>query len=215
MSSDSRHLLAWRLWILGLTHRFTDVGNVWSKVVDADVELHHLRLGGRDGCRPYSVDLSCGVPCSPAVYPLAEYRRKCYRQCQDIYFQYNYESDKHYGWRTYLFIMPFWSFVLQRPNFHKQIVAITPLFLCLSFCLNTVIIEARAIKRTKIHFDSSPLREIMNTQRWEMLQAFYAGLCFILSRSGHRATNFFNGTFVRVVESVKPRKHILPFVITI
>uniref|UniRef100_F1L6N3 Cathepsin B cysteine proteinase 6 n=1 Tax=Ascaris suum TaxID=6253 RepID=F1L6N3_ASCSU len=60
-----------------------------------------LVTGGRDGCRPYSVDLSCGVPCSPAVYPLAEYRRKCYRQCQDIYFQYNYESDKHYGSMAY------------------------------------------------------------------------------------------------------------------
>lgn len=54
-------------------------------------------VGGRDGCRPYSVDIECGVPCSPAQYPFNEYKRKCTRRCQSIYFQNSYEDDKRYG----------------------------------------------------------------------------------------------------------------------
>uniref|UniRef100_A0A0N5A8X0 Pept_C1 domain-containing protein n=1 Tax=Syphacia muris TaxID=451379 RepID=A0A0N5A8X0_9BILA len=56
-----------------------------------------LVTGGRDGCRPYSVNIECGVPCSPAEYPFNEYRRKCTRRCQSIYFQNSYEDDKHYA----------------------------------------------------------------------------------------------------------------------
>nr|CDJ96729.1 Peptidase C1A domain containing protein [Haemonchus contortus] len=57
--------------------------------------------GGRDGCRPYSFDLSCGVPCSPATFFGAEKNRICIRRCQDIYYQNNYENDKHYASLAY------------------------------------------------------------------------------------------------------------------
>lgn len=30
--------------------------------------------GGRDGCRPYEFDLSCGVPCSPGTFRKSEVR---------------------------------------------------------------------------------------------------------------------------------------------
>ncbi|PIO76988.1 papain family cysteine protease [Teladorsagia circumcincta] len=53
--------------------------------------------GGRDGCRPYSFDRSCGVPCSPATFFGAEKNRICVRRCQDIYYQNKYDEDKHYG----------------------------------------------------------------------------------------------------------------------
>ncbi|KAK5977096.1 Cathepsin B [Trichostrongylus colubriformis] len=57
--------------------------------------------GGRDGCRPYSFDLSCGVPCSPATFPGAEKNRICVRRCQDIYYQNKYDDDKHYASMAY------------------------------------------------------------------------------------------------------------------
>ncbi|VDL76100.1 unnamed protein product [Nippostrongylus brasiliensis] len=56
-----------------------------------------LVTGGRDGCRPYSFDRSCGVPCSPATFFAAEKTRTCIRRCQDIYYQNTYDEDKHYG----------------------------------------------------------------------------------------------------------------------
>ncbi|VDP13233.1 unnamed protein product [Heligmosomoides polygyrus] len=60
--------------------------------------LCHVRIpGGRDGCRPYSFDRSCGVPCSPATFFAAEKARTCVRKCQNIYYQRKYEEDKHYG----------------------------------------------------------------------------------------------------------------------
>ncbi|CAI4223158.1 unnamed protein product [Auanema sp. JU1783] len=56
-----------------------------------------LVTGGRDGCRPYSFDRSCGVPCSPATFFDAEQRRTCVRRCQNIYYQNSYDEDKHYA----------------------------------------------------------------------------------------------------------------------
>ncbi|CAJ0944528.1 unnamed protein product, partial [Mesorhabditis belari] len=56
-----------------------------------------LVTGGRDGCRPYSFDTSCGVPCSPAVFPENEKSRGCVRRCQNIYYQNKYDDDKHYA----------------------------------------------------------------------------------------------------------------------
>ncbi|VDM30057.1 unnamed protein product [Toxocara canis] len=70
-----------------------------------------LVSGDRDGCRPYSADLSCGIPCSPAVYPLTEYKRACSRQCQDIYFRYSYENDKHFGNENILSAIDFIAYV--------------------------------------------------------------------------------------------------------
>ncbi|KAK6027954.1 papain family cysteine protease [Ostertagia ostertagi] len=57
--------------------------------------------GGRDGCRPYSFDRSCGVPCSPATFFAAEKNRICVRRCQDIYYQNKYDEDKHYASLAY------------------------------------------------------------------------------------------------------------------
>ncbi|CAJ0575487.1 unnamed protein product, partial [Mesorhabditis spiculigera] len=56
-----------------------------------------LVTGGRDGCRPYSFDISCGVPCSPVVFPENEKSRSCVRRCQNIYYQNKYEEDKNYA----------------------------------------------------------------------------------------------------------------------
>uniref|UniRef100_A0AC35GPF9 Peptidase C1A papain C-terminal domain-containing protein n=1 Tax=Panagrolaimus sp. PS1159 TaxID=55785 RepID=A0AC35GPF9_9BILA len=53
--------------------------------------------GGRDGCRPYSIGIECGTPCSPATYPDAEYRRTCIKRCQNIYYKNKYEDDKYFG----------------------------------------------------------------------------------------------------------------------
>uniref|UniRef100_A0A0N4ZUB6 Pept_C1 domain-containing protein n=1 Tax=Parastrongyloides trichosuri TaxID=131310 RepID=A0A0N4ZUB6_PARTI len=53
--------------------------------------------GGRDGCRPYGMDISCGTPCSPITYDEGEYKRSCIRNCQNIYYQNEYEEDKHFG----------------------------------------------------------------------------------------------------------------------
>ncbi|WKX90345.1 hypothetical protein Q1695_009297 [Nippostrongylus brasiliensis] len=60
-----------------------------------------LVTGGRDGCRPYSFDRSCGVPCSPATFFAAEKTRTCIRRCQDIYYQNTYDEDKHYASMAY------------------------------------------------------------------------------------------------------------------
>lgn len=60
-----------------------------------------LVTGGRDGCRPYSFDRSCGVPCSPATFFAAEKARTCVRKCQNIYYQRKYEEDKHYASLAY------------------------------------------------------------------------------------------------------------------
>uniref|UniRef100_A0A7E4URH6 Pept_C1 domain-containing protein n=1 Tax=Panagrellus redivivus TaxID=6233 RepID=A0A7E4URH6_PANRE len=57
--------------------------------------------GGRDGCRPYHVDLECGTPCSPAAYPEAEYRRTCIRRCQGPYYKNKYDDDKYFGSMAY------------------------------------------------------------------------------------------------------------------
>ncbi|KJH46615.1 papain family cysteine protease [Dictyocaulus viviparus] len=57
--------------------------------------------GGRDGCRPYSFDRSCGVPCSPTTFFSAEKIRTCIRHCQNIYYQNSYDSDKHYATLAY------------------------------------------------------------------------------------------------------------------
>ncbi|CAI2309160.1 unnamed protein product [Caenorhabditis sp. 36 PRJEB53466] len=60
-----------------------------------------LVTGGRDGCRPYSFDLACGVPCSPATFFEAEEKRTCMRRCQNIYYQQKYEEDKHFATFAY------------------------------------------------------------------------------------------------------------------
>ncbi|CAB3410779.1 unnamed protein product [Caenorhabditis bovis] len=60
-----------------------------------------LVTGGRDGCRPYSFDISCGVPCSPATFFEAEEKRTCMRRCQNIYYQQKYEEDKHFATFAY------------------------------------------------------------------------------------------------------------------
>ncbi|KAK6728065.1 hypothetical protein RB195_005615 [Necator americanus] len=60
-----------------------------------------LVTGGRDGCRPYSFDLSCGVPCSPQTFFEAEKLRTCIRRCQNIYYQNRYEDDKHFASLAY------------------------------------------------------------------------------------------------------------------
>uniref|UniRef100_A0AC34QRC6 Peptidase C1A papain C-terminal domain-containing protein n=1 Tax=Panagrolaimus sp. JU765 TaxID=591449 RepID=A0AC34QRC6_9BILA len=57
--------------------------------------------GGRDGCRPYNIDISCGTPCSPKVYPDAEYRRTCIRRCQNTYYKNKYDDDKYFGSLAY------------------------------------------------------------------------------------------------------------------
>ncbi|GMR54160.1 hypothetical protein PMAYCL1PPCAC_24355, partial [Pristionchus mayeri] len=53
--------------------------------------------GGRDGCRPYEFDHSCGVPCSPGTFRKSEGDRVCKRQCQSIYYQNDYDADKHFA----------------------------------------------------------------------------------------------------------------------
>uniref|UniRef100_A0AC35U9X4 Pept_C1 domain-containing protein n=1 Tax=Rhabditophanes sp. KR3021 TaxID=114890 RepID=A0AC35U9X4_9BILA len=53
--------------------------------------------GGRDGCRPYNMQISCGTPCSPASYDEGEYKRACIKSCQNIYYQNEYDEDKHMG----------------------------------------------------------------------------------------------------------------------
>ncbi|CAD6186447.1 unnamed protein product [Caenorhabditis auriculariae] len=60
-----------------------------------------LVTGGRDGCRPYSFDISCGVPCSPATFFEAEGKRTCMRRCQNIYYQSKYDDDKHFATFAY------------------------------------------------------------------------------------------------------------------
>ncbi|KHJ86377.1 papain family cysteine protease [Oesophagostomum dentatum] len=60
-----------------------------------------LVTGGRDGCRPYSFDISCGVPCSPQTFFDAEKSRTCIRRCQNIYYQNRYEDDKHFASLAY------------------------------------------------------------------------------------------------------------------
>jgi hypothetical protein len=51
-------------------------------------------VGGRDGCRPYSFDITCGTPCSPIEFDHNEQRRSCVRECQKGYYKYTYEDDK-------------------------------------------------------------------------------------------------------------------------
>ncbi|PAV55683.1 hypothetical protein WR25_05929 [Diploscapter pachys] len=60
-----------------------------------------LVTGGRDGCRPYSFDRQCGVPCSPATFFDGEEKRTCIRRCQNIYYQNKYEDDKHFATMAY------------------------------------------------------------------------------------------------------------------
>lgn len=75
-------------------------------------------LGGRDGCRPYSFDRQCGVPCSPATFFDGEEKRTCIRRCQNIYYQNKYEDDKHFGgqfkfsvsYKAYRIIFPLLEF---------------------------------------------------------------------------------------------------------
>ncbi|EYC33277.1 hypothetical protein Y032_0002g700 [Ancylostoma ceylanicum] len=57
--------------------------------------------GGRDGCRPYSFDISCGVPCSPQTFFEAEKSRTCIKRCQNIYYQNRYDDDKHFASLAY------------------------------------------------------------------------------------------------------------------
>ncbi|VDM61626.1 unnamed protein product [Angiostrongylus costaricensis] len=62
---------------------------------------HGIVTGGRDGCRPYSFDRSCGVPCPPTTFFAAEKSRTCVRRCQDIYYHNSYDDDKHYATLPY------------------------------------------------------------------------------------------------------------------
>uniref|UniRef100_A0A0N5BWD6 Pept_C1 domain-containing protein n=1 Tax=Strongyloides papillosus TaxID=174720 RepID=A0A0N5BWD6_STREA len=66
--------------------------------------LEGIVTGGRDGCRPYGMDISCGVPCSPSTYVEGEYRRSCIRSCQNIYYKNEYEEDKHFGSIAYTLV---------------------------------------------------------------------------------------------------------------
>uniref|UniRef100_A0A0K0EBM3 C2H2-type domain-containing protein n=1 Tax=Strongyloides stercoralis TaxID=6248 RepID=A0A0K0EBM3_STRER len=66
--------------------------------------IEGIVTGGRDGCRPYSMDISCGTPCSPSTYVEGEYKRSCIRSCQNIYYQNEYEEDKHFGSIAYTLV---------------------------------------------------------------------------------------------------------------
>ncbi|CAI5438234.1 unnamed protein product [Caenorhabditis angaria] len=83
-------------------HYVTDVhdkreSDEYLRKLVRQVKRRFLQKGGRDGCRPYSFDLSCGVPCSPATFKEAEDKRTCMRRCQNIYYQNRYEEDKHFA----------------------------------------------------------------------------------------------------------------------
>uniref|UniRef100_A0A915PFM9 Peptidase C1A papain C-terminal domain-containing protein n=1 Tax=Setaria digitata TaxID=48799 RepID=A0A915PFM9_9BILA len=65
---------------------------------------HGIVTGGPGGCRPYSYNIKCGVPCPLLEFVKNAKRQKCHQKCQKSYYWNDYINDKHYASIAYTMV---------------------------------------------------------------------------------------------------------------